>query len=555
MKPVMTLALVLAASAASAQPYELSWWTVDGGGAMNGTGGAYTLSGTVGQPDAGGPYTGAPYTLHSGFWSIAAGGAIGPQADLSVTKTDGAPSAIPGQPVTYTIAVTNAGPSAVTNATVTDAPPAVLTGVTWTCTASAGSSCPPSGAATINAPVSLLVGGTATFTLTGTIAPTATGTLANTAAVTAPAGVTDPSLANNAATDTDTLTPQADLSLTKSDSPDPVAPGASLTYTIEVRNNGPSTSPSMTVTDTLPGQVGFVSASPGCAHAGGTVTCALSGLAPTAVATVTIQVGVSPGATGSLSNTASVSGGAPDPVAANDSDTEPTALLAASAEAEITHGMRLRGDLAAVAGQPDVDVFRIRQNPYSSYEIVLDAGSGDFGSAGALLERVASDGSTVLQSASPVGAGFARSLRFRNETSAAVDDQLVRVSSPPCGSICGPDDAYRLRAWETTASISRFNNSATQITVVILQNSGAAALSGRVYFWSATGSLMHQEPLGLAARGSVNVNTSAIPALSGQGGTITIVHDGPHGTLSGKAVALEPATGFAFDSMLDVRSR
>ncbi len=554
-QPVMALALILTASGVGAQPYELDWWTVDGGGAMNGTGGAYTLSGTVGQPDAGGPYTGAPYTLHSGFWAIAASGSIGPQADLSITKTDGAASAIPGQTVTYTMVATNAGPSAASNATVTDAPPAILTGVTWTCTASAGSSCPPSGAASINATVNLLVGGTATFTLTGTIAPDATGTLVNTASVTAPAGLTDPSLANNAATDTDTLTPQADLSLTKSDSPDPVAPGASLTYTIEVRNNGPSTSPSMTVTDTLPGQVGFVSASAGCAHAAGTVTCALSALAPGAVAAVTIQVGVSPGAAGSLSNTASVSGGAADPVSANNSDTEPTGLLAALAEGEVTHGMRLRGDLAAVAGQPDVDVLRIRQNPYSSYEIVLDAGSGDFGNAGALLERVASDGTTVLQAATPVGAGFARSLRFRNETSATVDDQLVRVSSPPCGSTCGPDDAYRLRAWDTTASISRFNNSATQITVVILQNSGSTALSGRVYFWSATGSLMHQEPLALAGRASVNVNTSSIPALSGQGGTITIVHDGPYGTLTGKAVALEPATGFAFDSMLDVRAR
>jgi uncharacterized repeat protein (TIGR01451 family) len=549
MRTLLALGVTLAARAAGAQPYELSWWTVDGGGAMSATGGAYTLSGTIGQPDAGGPYTGAPYTLHSGFWAIGAGGAIGPQADLSITKTDGATTAVPGQTVTYTIVAGNAGPSAATNATVTDAPPASLSGVTWTCTASAGSSCPPSGTASINTSVSLLVGGTATFTLSGTIAPTATGTLANTAAVTAPAGVTDPSVANNAATDTDTLTPQADLSLTKSDSPDP------LTYTIRVTNNGPSTSPGMTVTDTLPGQVGFVSASPGCTHAAGTVTCALGSLAPSAFTNATIQVTVSPGATGTLSNSASVAGGAPDPAAANNSDTEPTALLATPAEGEIAHGLRLRGDLAAVAGQPDVDLYRVRQHPFSSYEVVLDAGSGDFGNAGAQLERVAADGSSVLQTSSAVGAGFARSLRFRNDTSATLDDQYVRVSSLFCGSTCGADDAYRLRAWETTGSIPRFNNSATQITVVILQNGGTTALAGRVYFWSAGGALIHQEPLGLAARGSVTVNTSAIAALQGQSGSITIAHDGSYGVLTGKAVALEPATGFAFDSMLDPRPR
>src|SRR5262245_26208911 len=131
---VMALVVVLAASAAGAQPYDINWWTVDGGGAMNGTGGAYTLSGTIGQPDAGGPATGGSFTLHSGFWAIAAGGAVGPQADLSITKTDGAATAIPGQAVTYTIVASNAGPSPVTNAMVTDAPPAGLTGVTWTCT-------------------------------------------------------------------------------------------------------------------------------------------------------------------------------------------------------------------------------------------------------------------------------------------------------------------------------------------------------------------------------------------------------------------------------------
>ncbi|HET9316806.1 MAG TPA: DUF11 domain-containing protein, partial [Vicinamibacteria bacterium] len=480
---LLALALVLVASVAGAQPYEIDWWTVDGGGAMNGTGGAYTLSGTIGQPDAGGPYTGAAYSLHSGFWAIAAGGGGGPQADLGITKTDGASTAVPGQAVTYTIVATNAGPSPVTNATVTDAPPATLTGVSWTCTASAGSSCPASGTATINAPVSLVVGGSATFTLTGTIAPTATGTLANTAAVTVPAGVTDPNAANDAATDTDTLTPQADLALALSDAPDPVVPGANLTYTVRVTNIGPSASPSMTVTQTLPGQVAFASASAGCTHAAGTVTCTLGSVVPSAFTDATVQVTVAPGATGGLTSSASVTGGVPDPVSTNNADTESTTLLAARAEGEVSHGLSLRADLAAVGGQADVDLYRIRQQPHSSYEVALDAGSGDFGASGARLDRVTSDGTTVLQTSGPVGTGAARSLRFRNDTSSPIDDQLVRVTSPSCGTGCGADDAYRLRAWETTVSIPRFNNSSTQVTVVLLQNSGATAITGRVYFW------------------------------------------------------------------------
>lgn len=47
--------------------YELSWWTVDGGGGTFSSGGGYTLGGTAGQPDAG-VLAGGGYTLGGGFW-------------------------------------------------------------------------------------------------------------------------------------------------------------------------------------------------------------------------------------------------------------------------------------------------------------------------------------------------------------------------------------------------------------------------------------------------------------------------------------------------------
>jgi len=49
------------------------------------------------------------------------------------------------------------------------------------------------------------------------------------------------------------------------------------------------------------------------------------------------------------------------------------------------------------------------------------------------------------------------------------------------------------------------------------------------------------------------VNTSSLPALEGQAGSITVSHDGPYGGIAGKTVALEPATGFSFDSPLESR--
>jgi len=51
------------------QPYEISWFTVDGGGGVS-SGGAYSVSGTIGQPDAG-QLAGGSYTLSGGFWAVA----------------------------------------------------------------------------------------------------------------------------------------------------------------------------------------------------------------------------------------------------------------------------------------------------------------------------------------------------------------------------------------------------------------------------------------------------------------------------------------------------
>lgn len=63
----------LPVAAKPANGYELSWYTIDGGGAMNSTGGAYALGGTIGQPDAG-ALSGTGYTLSGGFWYGAGGG-------------------------------------------------------------------------------------------------------------------------------------------------------------------------------------------------------------------------------------------------------------------------------------------------------------------------------------------------------------------------------------------------------------------------------------------------------------------------------------------------
>jgi hypothetical protein len=67
---LLALLLIAAAEGAAATGYDLSWWTVDsGGGTSSSAGGNYTLSGTIGQPDAGAAMNGSGYSLAGGFWA------------------------------------------------------------------------------------------------------------------------------------------------------------------------------------------------------------------------------------------------------------------------------------------------------------------------------------------------------------------------------------------------------------------------------------------------------------------------------------------------------
>jgi hypothetical protein len=114
---------------------------------------------------------------------------------------------------------------------------------------------------------------------------------------------------------------------------------------------------------------------------------------------------------------------------------------------------------------------------------------------------------------------------------------------------------YRIRFDETTGAIPRFNDSGTQVTVLMLQNPTDGTIGGTAYFWDVAGTQLALHPFVLAAHSTLVLDTATVPGLAGQSGTITVGHDGRYGELSGKAVALEPATGFSFDSHMGYRSR
>lgn len=253
-----------------------------------------------------------------------------PEVDLGVSKTDGLSSLTPGDPITYTISVANAGPSNAPGAVVSDSFPAAVNGVAWSCVASGGASCAVAGAGDINDIVSLPVGGSLVYTATGTVSAAATGTLSNTATVAPPPGVTDTNPNNNSATDITVLIPVVDLAITKSDGVASAVPGESVTYVITVSNGGPHDAVGAVVADSFPGELGNVVWT--CEASSGAV-CTASGSGDIAD-TVTVPVGgtvtytvtadIDPGALGEVENTAGVqpSTGAADPEPSNNVATD-----------------------------------------------------------------------------------------------------------------------------------------------------------------------------------------------------------------------------------------
>ncbi|MFZ5863100.1 MAG: DUF11 domain-containing protein [Nitrospirota bacterium] len=257
--------------------------------------------------------------------SMSASTTVTAQADVSITKTDAPDPVLVGQNLTYTITVTNNGPNSATNVVMTDPLPA---GATFVSSSTTQGSC--TGTTTVSCTLGTLING-ASATVTIVVTPTAAGTLSNTASVTA--NETDPNTANNSAPGTTTVNApanQADLSITKTDSPDPVSVNGTLTYSITVTNNGPANAAAVTVTDTLPAGVTFTSATPsqgtGCVGTA-TVTCNLGTVNYPGSATVTLVVTVTPSAPSTITNPASVSSTTTDPVSSNNTASTTTSVL------------------------------------------------------------------------------------------------------------------------------------------------------------------------------------------------------------------------------------
>src|SRR5262249_28467895 len=251
----------------------------------------------------------------------ASAGLNAPVANLTIAQSNGGTSVGPGRTTTYTITVGNTGPSDVAGVQVTDPQSAVLSNFTWTCSGTGGASCAAaSGAGALSTTVNLPAGTSATFVLTATVAAEARGEVTNTAQADSPAGVGGNSHVSGS--DTDQLTPLADMSVSKA-GPSNAVPGNDVVYTLVVHNGGPSSAVDVSVNDLTPPGLDFVSTTGDCTTA---FPCAFGTLLPgesrTITATYTVPLGYT--APNPILNTASIVDATPDPNQGNRSTTSQT---------------------------------------------------------------------------------------------------------------------------------------------------------------------------------------------------------------------------------------
>ncbi|MFF5076966.1 CARDB domain-containing protein [Actinoplanes sp. NPDC000266] len=247
-----------------------------------------------------------------------------PSADLGVTVTDSADPVEAGTSYTYRALVDNDGPNTATEAKAK----VVLSGANHIIQSATVTG----GFCTITAPaVNCTIGnlgGDATATVLVTVRPQAAGTI--TAEATVSADQDDPAAGNNSGTQSTTIDPlpTAGLGVTVTDSADPIALAGTFVATSKVTNAGPDQAGAVTAKVTLTGAasaiLGATSTQGTCTIAGAVATCAVGNLARNATATITLTV--EPQATGTITATATAETTTADPLPADNTAAQTTAV-------------------------------------------------------------------------------------------------------------------------------------------------------------------------------------------------------------------------------------
>ncbi|MCC3868660.1 DUF11 domain-containing protein, partial [Terrisporobacter mayombei] len=172
------------------------------------------------------------------------------EADIAVTKQSNEPVAVPGETLSYTIVVTNLGPSNAQSVLLTDSIPSSILNPQFS--VNGGSTFQPwTGSLNLG---TIEAQGARIIIIRGTVSSTATGMITNTATVSSP--TPDPNPDNNVSTvETPVSAVVADIAVTKQSNESVATPGEIFSYTIIVTNFGPSNAQSVLLTDSIPSSI------------------------------------------------------------------------------------------------------------------------------------------------------------------------------------------------------------------------------------------------------------------------------------------------------------
>jgi hypothetical protein len=228
----------------------------------------------------------------------------------------------------------------------------------------------------------------------------------------------------------------------------------------------------------------------------------------------------------------------------DDWDLGPDPDVGPATDNALFHGSEQIHDLGVQGSSADQDWYLATARPFSSYQFLADSFTGDLDLTDTALQRL-DPSQVVQQNAAVLEGGGVLSLDWIN--AAAVDDpSFVRVRGAACGAACSTSDTYRARFLDTTYTVPRFNNSGSQATVLLVQNTRDRQCAVTAFFLSDAGSMVANPSFSLGAHGLLVLATASV--ASSQSGSVRVAHTCGYGGLSGKAVSVEPATGFTFDT-------
>lgn len=214
----------------------------------------------------------------------------------------------------------------------------------------------------------------------------------------------------------------------------------------------------------------------------------------------------------------------------------------------LQRGVNQIHDLQAVGGVADEDWFVLGLQAYRQHQIYVTEVTGDTPVDNVdFLELWDATGTTLLQQATIGLAGVEKLIRFFSGPDTAFRIRVKGNANSPATS------RYSISLTESTMYCPRYNNAGTQVSVLIAQNTTNGSCGIGVEFFDEAGTFITSHQGSFNGSGMLVLSVGSIPMLAGTKGSVRLQpYCSPSG-VKAKMVALEPATGFSFDTLCERR--